>query len=217
MNRKQKQTKSMMPPSSNIVFNNAKEVREPLLLNHQAELFDVPVVADDQAAVVVVFSSPACCGPWKLFALFLLCLISFLRILYLDLTYHGDALTRQTLDRIVWYGAGLRAILLLVIMVFRPRHYQVLSDLSIVVQTTLTSFKFGNIQGAHRNSGLCETFQMRWDFALEFSNRVFVERAGNRWQVSCSPHDPDGFVAAIRHVCSSTVPTTLDETMTTRV
>jgi hypothetical protein len=196
------------------------EVHEPLLL-HQVELFDVPAVADDQQqAAVVVFASSSRFSPFLIayfLALFLLCLSSFLKILYLDLTFAGgqdhDAMVvRQTLDQGVVYAAGLLAIFLLSTLLFVPRQYQVLSDSSIVIQSTLTSFKLGSIQDAHRNSGLCETARLRWDFALDFANRVFVERGSKKLQVSCSPQDPDGFVAAIRHVCNSEVHHTMDET-----
>jgi hypothetical protein len=216
MDAKQRQTKSTMMTSSKL---NAEAQHEPLLL-HQVELFDVPVDADDDQAAVAVFSSPARCSLWMLAygsILFLLCLSSFLRILYLDLTYHevggGDALIAKTLDQSVWYGAGLLLIFLVGVLLFVPRQYQVLSNSTIVIQSTLASFKFGNIQDAHRNSGLCETVRLRWDFALDFSNRVFVERTAgsNKWQVSCSPQDPDGFVAAIRHGCSNGVHHTMDE------
>jgi hypothetical protein len=203
MNRKQKPTKSVIPRSSNILGADSEEVHGPLLLRQV-----------DQAAVVVFSTRP--CYPWKLnLCCFLSILISFLKSLYLDLTYSGgDAKIQQMLHRVVWFAFGLVAILLLGLLLFLPRQYQVLSDSSIVVQSALTSFKFGNIQDAHRKSGLCDGMaQLRWDFALEFTNRVFVERAGNGWPVWCSPQDPDGFVDAIRHVCNSNNDFTVDKTM----
>jgi hypothetical protein len=200
-------------------FKNA-QVREPLLL-HQVQLLDrFDAAGEDQEAqhhltssprdtkAVVVFSSPSQVNGWLLAyitALFLYCLSSLLRMLYLDLSYvGGDPLIGQTLDRCVLHAAASLAIYVTGVLLFVPRQYQVLSDSTIAVHSTLTSFKFDSIQDAHRNSGLCETARLRWDFALDFTNRVFVERDGNKWQVSCSPQDPDGFVDAIRHVCNST-------------
>jgi hypothetical protein len=214
MHTQRKQTKSMTSSK----FND--KANEPL--PRQVELWDEGFVADDHAeggltsprgtAAVVVFTTTSRFSPWfilYMLAVSLLCVSLFVILLYSDLTYVGeDPLTSQILDQCVLYSVLLLAIFLMIVLLLVPRRYQVFSDATIAVQSTLASFKFGSIQDAQRNSSLCETARLRWDFSVDLTNRVFVERSGNKWQVSCSPQDPDGFVHAIRHVCG--VPTTAE-------
>jgi hypothetical protein len=95
------------------------------------------------------------------------------------------------------------AILLTVMPFFLlPRRLLLYSDARLVVYSTLTHFTFTDLRTAIRNSSYCDTVKRkRWDFATDLRHRVFIKRDSHRWEIMCSPVDPDAFVAAVDEAC----------------
>lgn len=101
-------------------------------------------------------------------------------------------------DRSNWRLLAALLFILPFKLAFAPRTLQVLSDGSVRVVATLRSYTFSDVRGAQRNTSWIETVKrLRWDFATDMEHRVLVKRGGNKWEMSCSPADPDGFIAAI--------------------
>eukprot|EP00977_Amphora_coffeiformis_P026694 scaffold29073_cov184-Amphora_coffeaeformis.AAC.3 len=105
-----------------------------------------------------------------------------------------DVFLTRILHQAVFFAIAIAFPFLVLI----PRRIEVYSDSTLVMRLPGGwGYRFSAVRSAKRNSNYCDT-RLRWDFATAYRNRVFVKRAGrNRWEVACSPSDPDGFVAAI--------------------
>jgi hypothetical protein len=96
----------------------------------------------------------------------------------------------------------MSVMLLVIPFVLLPRRFRLYSDARLVVYTTVTSFTFTDLRTAIRNSSYCDTVKRkRWDFATDVRHRVFIKRDPHRWEIMCSPADPDTFVEAVDEAC----------------
>jgi hypothetical protein len=153
-------------------------------------------------------------------AMFLFFLSELAHALVRDIGYvGGDVQERKHRQQVVFMYFGWNWIALLAAGLLLPRKYEVLVDSTVVVGTTFTRFRFDDIRSAQRNtyslnlhcSNNCDTvipaakrlLLLRFDFATDGENRVVMKRGGHKWEVACSPKDPDAFVEAIRTICNN--------------
>jgi hypothetical protein len=140
--------------------------------------------------------------------IFLFLLSELAHALVRDIGYvGGDGKERKRLQQAVVMYFVLNWLALVLVGIILPRKYGILSDSTVVVGTTLTRFHFDDIRSAQRNSLYClncdTVKRLRFDFATDCENRVVIKRGGHKWEVACSPKDPDEFVEAIRNICNN--------------
>lgn len=101
-------------------------------------------------------------------------------------------------ERMNRFNLTAALVLLLTLILALPQRYELYSDATLVVRCFFCKLRFIDIRSALRNSSYCETIKrIRWDFATDFQNRVIIKRGDRRWEVTCSPEDPDAFVQAV--------------------